>query len=175
MTTRAPAVLKTLRCHQKLRKPRWIITTGISKKKFVYVVMHQRKYSSAKKALTLFSFFQKRICPTCTGPKLLHQLDVFVAFLMFVFVFIIIIVFLFLFVRICLMFPQSSVHRSIASPSIGCSCRASSPHNRCSLRNPHLLKGEEPPFFHSFSSQSSQQTNRLYFYTMFFLAQDDDI
>ena len=144
-------------------------------------MMHQRKYSSAKKALTLFSFLFKRefvLCfrsPACTGPKLLHQLDVFVAFLMFVFVFIIIIVFLFLFVCICLMFPQSSVHRSIASPSIGCSCSASSPHNRCSLRNPHLLKGEEPPFFHSFSSQSSQQTNRLYFYTMFFLEQDDDI
>ena len=143
-------------------------------------MMHQKIYSSAKKASKLFSFLFKRefvLCfrsPACTGPKLLHQLDVFVAFLMFVFVFIIIIVFLFLFVCICLMFPQSSVHRSIASPSIGCSCRASSPHNRCSLRNPHLLKGEEPPFFHSFSSQSSQQTNRLYFYTMSFLAQDDD-
>ena len=43
------------------------------------------------------------------------------------------------------MFPQSSVHRSIASPSIGCSCRPFSNDNRCSLRSTHLLK--EGPFF----------------------------
>ena len=69
-----------------------------SKKSFVYVMMHQKIYSSAKKASKLFSFLFKRefvLCfrsPACTGPKLLHQLDVFVAFLMFVFVFIIIFV-----------------------------------------------------------------------------------
>ena len=39
------------------------------------------------------------------------------------------------------MFVQSSVHRSIASPSIGCFCRPfSATDNRCSVRSTHLLK-----------------------------------
>ena len=48
------------------------------------------------------------------------------------------------------MFLQPSVHRSIASPSIGCFCRSFSTDNRCSVRSTHLLK--EGPFFDFFPS-----------------------
>ena len=50
----------------------------------------------------------------------------------------------------CVMFLQPSVHRSIASPSIGCFCRSFSTDNRCSVRSTHLLK--EGPFFDFFPS-----------------------
>ena len=54
-------------------------------------------------------------------------------------------------------FCSSSVHRSIASPSIGCFCRPFSTNNRCFVRRPHLLK--EGLFFDSSCPQISQETN----------------
>ena len=54
-------------------------------------------------------------------------------------------------------FCSSSVHRSIASPSIGCFCLPFSTNNRCFVRRPHLLK--EGLFFDSSCPQISQETN----------------
>ena len=59
--------------------------------------------------------------------------------------------------KFCFRFCSSSVHRSIASPSIGCFCLPFSTNNRCFVRRPHLLK--EGLFFDSSCPQISQETN----------------